>query len=57
MKSRSLRQIEKYLVPRVYTNYGKRTRTLYVPANFNKLNENDMAGTFKQIIFKVMGDT
>lgn len=49
VKSRCLRHLEKYIVPRVYTNYGKRTRAFYVPANFNNLNDNETTGSFKEI--------
>lgn len=36
---RSLRMIEHFSTPRIYTNYGKGLRSFYVPDTFNKLPE------------------
>lgn len=37
VKIRNLRKTELYKIPKVYTNYGKRTRAFYLPFYFNKL--------------------
>lgn len=36
-KTRVLRHTERYVVPKVYTHYGKRTRNHYIPTLFNRL--------------------
>lgn len=38
-KSVALRKTERYVKPRVYTNYGKRVRNYYVPEIFNELTD------------------
>lgn len=37
---RSLRTIQRFAVPRVHTNHGKKLRSFYVPDTFNKLPDN-----------------
>lgn len=39
-KPKQLRKTEKFNIPRVYTNYGMRSRKYYVPSLFNQLPEN-----------------
>lgn len=36
-KQRTLRKTERFVQPRIFTNYGKRVRSFYVPYFFNKL--------------------
>lgn len=36
-EKRHLRHTERYIIPRIYTNYGKRTRKFYIPSIFNAL--------------------
>lgn len=48
-KQRPLRRIETYAIPHVYTNYGKRTRSYYVPSLFNKLKVDAALHSFKQM--------
>lgn len=38
-KEVTLRKTERYVKPRVFTNYGKKTRKYYVPAVFNDLSD------------------
>lgn len=47
-KPRPVRSIEKFIVPRVHTNYGKKARNFYVPFYFNKLPLNPSITSYKQ---------
>lgn len=38
-KERILRRTEKFILPRIFTKYGKNARSYYVPFYFNKLPE------------------
>ncbi|CAN8007331.1 unnamed protein product [Ixodes pacificus] len=40
VKKRNLRSTERYVIPRIFTNYGKRIKRHYIPSLFNKLPDN-----------------
>lgn len=40
VKKRNLRCTERYVIPRIFTNYGKRMKRHYIPSLFNKLPDN-----------------
>ncbi|CAN7984720.1 unnamed protein product, partial [Ixodes pacificus] len=48
----SIRNSERFIIPRIYTNYGKSIRSFYVPDIFNKLpdvfNQLDSLRSLKQ---------
>lgn len=48
-KQRPLRRIEPFVIPRIYTNYGKRMRSYYIPCLFNKLKVDAALHSFKKI--------
>lgn len=49
VKARPLRNVEKFVLPRVYTYYGKRTRAFYVPHLFNRIKTEPVVNNMKQV--------
>lgn len=49
-KSRDLRRTERYVIPRIYTLYGKKHRNYYIPSLFNTLPESLMNLTSTRVL-------
>ncbi|CAN8020843.1 unnamed protein product [Ixodes persulcatus] len=49
-KIRDLRRTERYVIPKIYTLYGKKQRNHYIPSLFNELPESLMNVTSTRVL-------